>query len=98
MSTRPPSLTSSKPSLAQGDGIIIYKRLAAYALKHWRYLILAFIGLVIAGSTVPLFALYMQPLLDGTFMDKDPEIIKWAPFALLLIFLLRGIASFMSSY
>lgn len=47
---------------------------------------------------MPLFALYMQPLLDGTFMDKDPEIISWAPFALLIIFLLRGIASFMSSY
>jgi subfamily B ATP-binding cassette protein MsbA len=83
---------------ASDDGLVIYKRLATYALKHWRYLIIAFIGLVIAGSTVPLFALYMQPLLDGTFMEKDPEIIRWAPFALLIIFLLRGIASFMSSY
>jgi len=86
---------STRPS---SDGIVIYKRLASYALKHWRYLIIAFIGLVIAGSTVPLFALYMQPLLDGTFMEKDPETIRWAPFALLVIFLLRGIASFMSSY
>ncbi len=82
----------------QADGVAIYKRLAVYALKHWRYLVLAFIGLVISGTTVPLFALYMQPLLDGTFMDKDPEIIRWAPFALLIIFLLRGIASFLSSY
>ncbi len=90
--------SSSKTVLSQGDGLVIYKRLAAYAIKHWRYLILAFIGLVIAGSTVPLFALYMQPLLDGTFMEKDPETIRWAPFALLVIFLLRGIASFMSSY
>ena len=88
--------TQSSPS--QVDGTLIYKRLASYALKHWRYLVLAFIGLVISGMTVPLFALYMQPLLDGTFMDKDPEIISWAPFALLIIFLLRGIASFMSSY
>ena len=89
---------STQSSSLQSDGITIYKRLASYALKHWRYLVLAFFGLVIAGMTVPLFALYMQPLLDGTFMDKDPEIIRWAPFALLIIFLLRGIASFMSSY
>ena len=40
----------------------------------------------------------MQPLLDGTFMEKDPETIRWAPAALLLIFLLRGISSFLSSY
>ena len=83
---------------ASDTGYAIYKRLAAYALKHWRYLIIAVIGLVIAGSTVPLFAIYMQPLLDGTFMEKDPEVIRWAPFALLLIFFLRGIGSFMSSY
>ena len=92
------SSSKTVPELVQADGITIYKRLAAYALKHWRYLVLAFIGLVISGLTVPLFAMYMQPLLDGTFMDKDPETIRWAPFALLVIFLLRGIASFMSSY
>jgi subfamily B ATP-binding cassette protein MsbA len=91
-------LSSQKDKTLSQNGMEIYKRLASYALKHWKYLILAFIGLLVAGATVPLFALYMKPLLDGTFLDKDPEIIRWAPFALLLIFLMRGIASFMSSY
>lgn len=85
-------------TLQQGDGYAIYKRLASYALKHWKYLILGIIGLIIAGITVPLFTIYLQPLLDGTFTKKDPNIIRWAPWALLLIFLLRGIGSFMSSY
>jgi len=80
------------------SGYAVYKRLTSYAIKHWKYLIIAFIGLVIAGATIPLFAIYMQPLLDGTFMEKDPQTIRWAPFALLIIFLLRGISSFMSSY
>lgn len=83
---------------AHGSGVIIYKRLAGYALKHWRYLLMVIIGLVISGATIPLFAVYMQPLLDGTFMQKDPEVIRWAPLALMLIFLLRGISGFMSSY
>ena len=80
------------------DGLEIYKRLASYALKHWRYLVMAIVGLVIGGATIPLFSMYMQPLLDGTFMEKDPETIRWAPLALLAIFLLRGIASFISNY
>jgi len=80
------------------DGLEIYKRLASYALKHWRYLVMAIIGLVIGGATIPLFSMYMQPLLDGTFMEKDPETIRWAPLALLAIFLLRGVASFISNY
>lgn len=48
--------------------------------------------------TQPMFAGYIKPLLDGTFMDKDPDIIRWAPFALLFIFLLRGISGFISGY
>lgn len=85
--------------LTQGsDGYRIYKRLAAYSVKHWRYIVFAIIGLIIAGITVPMFTVYLQPLLDGTFTEKDPNIIRWAPFALLLIFLLRGIGSFLSSY
>jgi subfamily B ATP-binding cassette protein MsbA len=80
------------------SGAEIYKRLAGYSLKHWRYLLLALLGLVINALTQPMFAAYLQPLLDGTFMEKDPEIIEWAPYALLLIFLLRGVSGFLSGY
>lgn len=80
------------------SGAEIYKRLAGYSLKHWRYLLLALAGLVINALTQPMFAAYLQPLLDGTFMEKDPEIIEWAPYALLLIFLLRGVSGFLSGY
>jgi len=80
------------------QGFQIYKRLASYTFKHWRYLVMIIVGLVISGATIPLFAVYMQPLLDGTFMEKDPDVISWAPFALMMIFLLRGISGFMSSY
>lgn len=98
MSAQKSSNQPDKPEGILASGREIYLRLASYALKHWKYLIIAFIGLVIAGATVPLFAMYMRPLLDGTFMNKDPETIKWAPFALLLIFFLRGVSGFMSSY
>ena len=80
------------------SGAGIYKRLAGYSLKHWRYLLIALSGLVINALTQPMFAAYLQPLLDGTFMEKDPEIIRWAPFALLFIFLLRGLSGFLSGY
>ncbi len=98
MSAPKSSNQSAKPEAILASGREIYLRLASYALKHWKYLIMAFVGLVVAGATVPLFAMYMRPLLDGTFMNKDPETIKWAPFALLLIFFLRGVSGFMSSY
>ena len=91
-------MSNPSPSLENANGYAIYKRLAAYAIQHWRYLVLAVIGMIIAGVTVPLFTIYLQPLLDGTFTNKDPEVIRWAPIALLAIFLLRGVGSFISSY
>ncbi len=95
----PNSKTGSDPlSNKETDGFTIYKRLANYALNYRLLLFFAFLGLLINAATQPLFAAYLQPLLDGTFMDKDPETIRWAPFALLLIFLLRGISGFISGY
>jgi subfamily B ATP-binding cassette protein MsbA len=91
-------LSNPSPSLESANGYAIYKRLAAYAIQHWRYLILAVLGLILAGLTVPLFTVYLQPLLDGTFTNKNPDVIRWAPLVLLFIFLLRGIGSFLSSY
>jgi len=79
-------------------GLDIYKRLARYSIKHWPYLVFAIIGLILAGITIPMFTIYLQPLLDGTFTEKDPEVIKLAPFIILTIFLLRGVGSFISSY
>ena len=80
------------------DGFTLYKRLADYALAYRLFLLFAFLGLLINAATQPLFAAYLKPLLDGTFMDKDPDIIRWAPFALLFIFLLRGLSGFISGY
>ena len=93
-----PNTTSAHSADKTTDGFAIYKRLADYALAYRLFLFFAFIGLLINAATQPLFAAYLKPLLDGTFMDKDPEIIRWAPFALLFIFLLRGISGFVSGY
>ena len=45
-----------------------------------------------------LMSALMQPMMDGSFVDRDPETIKWVPIALVGIFLVRVIGSFVSSY
>ena len=39
----------------------------------------------------------LKPLLDGTFVKKDPLYLKWAPLALISLFLVRGLAQLISS-
>ena len=40
----------------------------------------------------------MKPLIDGTFVEKDPAVLQWAPVAIVVVFLVRGLASFAADY
>tara|TARA_B100001142_G_scaffold58256_1_gene57013 strand:+ start:1230 stop:2897 length:1668 start_codon:yes stop_codon:yes gene_type:complete len=44
------------------------------------------------------FAALIKPLLDGSFVEKDPDTIRLFPFVLIGLFLLRSIAGFVSTY
>jgi subfamily B ATP-binding cassette protein MsbA len=37
-------------------------------------------------------------MLDSTFLHRDENVIRLVPFIILLIFLVRGIASFVSAF
>lgn len=76
----------------------IYRRLLTYSFQHWPLLIAAIAGMVVSAGTEPAFAALMKPLLDGSFVDRDPETIRWVPILLLVIFLARGISNFVTNY
>jgi len=40
----------------------------------------------------------LKPLLDGTFVHKDDTVMRWAPLFILVIFFVRGVASFVGTY
>jgi subfamily B ATP-binding cassette protein MsbA len=76
----------------------IYKRLLGYAWHYLPIFLLAVCGMAFVASTEASLAWLMKPMLDGSFVEKDPVIIKWLPFGLLLIVIVRGIAGFVSDY
>jgi len=89
----------SRPDvLAPGTARRIYLRLMGYAKPHWRMFTLSILGMLVYAATEPVFAAMMQPLLDGTFIDKDPDIVRAMPLVLLAIFLVRGVSGFVNSY
>jgi len=85
-------------SQASIDGRLIYRRLLGYVLPHWRAFVIAIVGLVVVASTEAGFAAFIKPMMDGSFVERDPQIIKLTPFVLVGIFFVRGIASFLSGY
>ena len=75
-----------------------YRRLLRYVFAYKGTFVLALLGMAVAAATETGFAALMKPLLDGTFVEKDPDVIRIIPFALLGIAVLRGIAGFAASF
>ena len=76
----------------------LYRRLLRYAWPYRGAFALAVMGMTIGSATEPVFAALMRPLLNGGFVHKNPESIRLMPLALVGLFLIRGIASFVSNY
>jgi subfamily B ATP-binding cassette protein MsbA len=89
-------IDSERKTLA--DGVVVYRRLMSYGLPYWRMFLISVMAMIVYASLGPAFAKLIQPLVDGSFVDKDPEVLRQAPFVLLGLSLVRGIAGFASDY
>ncbi len=80
------------------NALHLYKRLLKSTGVYKKTFFLAIIGMIIHAITDTSFAAIIKPLLDGSFIDKDPSFIQIMPILIILIFVFRGIGSFMSTY
>jgi len=75
-----------------------YRRLLAYARPYRLFLGAAAIGMVLEASSAGLFARLMEPMVNETFVARDPA-VRWSlPLAILGLFVLRGTATFVTDY
>ena len=80
------------------NALHLYKRLLKSTGVYKKTFFLAIIGMIIHAITDTSFAAIIKPLLDGSFINKDPSFIQIMPILIILIFMFRGIGSFMSTY
>ena len=76
----------------------LYRRLLTYVKPYWLVFAAAILAMAVFAATETGLAAMMKPLLDGSFVERDPDVIKWLPIALIGLFLIRGIASFFTAY
>lgn len=79
-------------------GLPIYKRLLTAVRPYKGAFVLAIIGNVAYGSIDALTVKMIKPLLDEGFVARDADFIRWLPFMVLSLFLVRSLATFLSSY
>ncbi|WP_035383096.1 lipid A export permease/ATP-binding protein MsbA [Ferriphaselus sp. R-1] len=76
----------------------LYRRLLGYVKPYWRVFALSILGMMVAAATEPLLPALLKPMLDGTFVHKDDTVIRLTPVFILVIFFVRGAASFVGTY
>ena len=76
----------------------LYTRLLGYVKPYWSIFAVSILGTTVAAATQPLLPALLKPFLDGTFVHKDERIIQWAPILILVIFAVRGLATFVGTY
>ena len=76
----------------------LYLRLLRYVTPYWRIFALGILGMAVVAATEPALPALMKPLIEGTFIDKDPDLIRWVPVAIVALFALRGAAAYLAAY
>jgi subfamily B ATP-binding cassette protein MsbA len=74
-----------------------YKRLLRHVRPHWRIFLVSILGTIVLAATQPAMPYLMKPLLDGSFVDKDPRMIILVPLLLIGLALVQGLATIVSS-
>lgn len=82
----------------QAAGFQVYKRLLRYAWRFWPAIVLGILGTVILSGADAGFTWVIKPILDKGFIAKDKAFIRWLPLGIILAFIVRGAAGFMSNY
>ncbi len=80
------------------DGAVIYRRLLVYVIPYKWVFGVAIFGMILIAATETGLAALMKPLLDGGFVDKDPEWIKLLPLLFIGLALLRGLGTFIATF
>ncbi len=75
----------------------LYLRLLHYVLPYRAVFLLSIITMVVVAATEPMFPALLEPMLDGSFIKKDQTLIKWIPLLIVALFVVRGVASYVSS-
>jgi len=76
----------------------LYLRLLRYVKPYWAPFALSIAAMVVTALTEPAFPALLKPLLDGSFVHKEGGLLLWLPGLIVAVFLVRGLASYISDY
>ncbi|WP_100623107.1 lipid A export permease/ATP-binding protein MsbA [Candidatus Coxiella mudrowiae] len=80
------------------EGVKTYGRLLQATKRYWAIFIFGIIGTIVVSLMDAGFAWLIKPIINHGFIAHDVSFIRWLPLIIVLIFLFRGMARFLSTY
>ena len=96
MSIKVPKIKAQPKQIA--NAYATYKRLFMYVRRYWLSLVIALFASMIYSGIDAWFIYFLKPLINKGLVAKDQEFLRVAPILVLVVFMLRGFASFFSNY
>ena len=73
--------------------IVLYRRLLRHARPHWRPFVLAVLAMLAAASAQPAIPMILKPVLDESFIERDPHVVAGLTVMLVFAFVVWGLAN-----
>ncbi|MEE7559314.1 ATP-binding cassette domain-containing protein, partial [Xanthomonas sp. Kuri4-2] len=73
-----------------------YRRLLAFARPYRLLLMAALVAALVEAAGTTGFLALMKPITDETFIYKNAEISRWLPVQIILLFVIRGVAGYVT--
>lgn len=79
-------------------GVALYLRLLRHVRPYWKMFAGALLAMAVTAAAEPAIPALFKPLLDGSFVKKDPDMIRLIPLVMIALFVVRGLADFAATY
>ncbi len=74
------------------------KRLLALIKDKWSSLLLAMGCMAVVAATASATAFLVKPAIDDIFVEKNVKMLKIVPLAVMIVYFLRGVATYFQTY
>ncbi len=95
MSPRQAKTPGAESGTSRASGYDLFRRLLGYVLPYWRTFALGIVAMVVLAATQPAIPALLKPLLDGSFVEKDPENATTVALLFILVFFILGVAAYL---
>ncbi len=75
----------------------LYFRLLRRFIPYWKLLLLALFATLIMAASLAALPIFIQQMLDSAFILKDPSLLQTTSLAIIALFIVRGVAGYVST-